>query len=483
MEASLPAEREVEEIESLCMNCHADGTTRLLLTRIPYFKEIVIMSFSCPECNFKNSEIQSAGEIQQKGVNYKFRLDSALDLQRQVVKSDTCVFRIEDIDLEIPAGRGQLSNVEGLVSMVQQDLTQKQADRQQLDPELHSKVEGVIQSLVAMLQGLKFPFTVSLDDPTGNSTIEPAPADRSGKYVRTEYPRTPSQNALLGIGAPTEELVVSEDSNSAVVDMRPEYRAAIGPDAGVRPSLNVDDADDIVENQVYAFPSHCPGCMAACATNMKMVRIPHFKEVVLMSTVCDACGYRSNEVKTGGEVPALGRRITLRVVTREDLSRDILKAESCALACPELDLTVEPGTLGGRFTTVEGLLTQVRDDLRSSVFDMGSEQERVSDSMEGGTRARWAAFFASLDAAITGPEKPFTLVLQDPLAGSYVQSLTAPEPDPKITIEDYERTEEEEEELGLRDIKTEGYEVEGANEATAGEEENTPSAAIHDGTS
>lgn len=155
MEASLPAEREVEEIESLCMNCHADGTTRLLLTRIPYFKEIVIMSFSCPECNFKNSEIQSAGEIQQKGVNYKFRLDSALDLQRQVVKSDTCVFRIEDIDLEIPAGRGQLSNVEGLVSMVQQDLTQKQADRQQLDPELHSKVEGVIQSLVAMLQGLK----------------------------------------------------------------------------------------------------------------------------------------------------------------------------------------------------------------------------------------------------------------------------------------------------------------------------------------
>ena len=310
-------------------------------------------------CIRDSAEIQSAGEIQQKGVNYKFRLDSASDLQRQVIKSDTCTFRIQEIDLEIPAGRGQLSNIEGLISMVQQDLAQKQADRLQLDPELHTKVEAVIQNLAAMLKGSKFPFTVSVDDPAGNSTVEPAPSDRSGKYARTDYPRTSSQNALLGLGAPTEEIAATDASESAVADLRPEYRAGIGPDAAARPSLNVDDADDIIENQVYSFPSQCPGCTAACATNMKMVRIPHFKEVVLMSTVCDACGYRSNEVKTGGEVPALGRRITLRVASREDLSRDILKAESCALACPELDLTVEPGTLGGRFTTVEGLLTPV----------------------------------------------------------------------------------------------------------------------------
>ena len=63
----------VDEIESLCMNCHENvslpnrllkdwltlnqGTTRLLLTKIPWFREIVIMSFECPHCGFKNSEV------------------------------------------------------------------------------------------------------------------------------------------------------------------------------------------------------------------------------------------------------------------------------------------------------------------------------------------------------------------------------------------------------------------------------------------
>jgi zinc finger protein len=41
-----------------------------------------------------------------------------------------------------------------------------------------------------------------------------------------------------------------------------------------------------------------------------------------------------------------------------------------------------------------------------------------------------------------------------------VQSFTAPEPDPQIEVEEYDRTEEEMEDLGLNDIKTDGYEEE-----------------------
>lgn len=44
-----------------------------------------------------------------------------------------------------------------------------------------------------------------------------------------------------------------------------------------------------------------------------------------MSTNCDRCGYRDNEVKSGGAISEKGKRITLRVEDREDLSRDILK--------------------------------------------------------------------------------------------------------------------------------------------------------------
>lgn len=147
----------------------------------------------------------------------------------------------------------------------------------------------------------------------------------------------------------------------------------------------------------------------------------------------------------------------MAVNSKEDLSRDILKAESCAMSCPELNLNVEPGTLGGRFTTVEGILTQVRDDLRSSIFDAGDG----GDSMESESKTKWNDFFAKLTSAINGEVK-FTIILEDPLASSYVQSFTAPDPDPQINVEDYERTEEEKEELGLNDMKTEGYEEEHA---------------------
>jgi zinc finger protein len=44
-----------------------------------------------------------------------------------------------------------------------------------------------------------------------------------------------------------------------------------------------------------------------------------------MSTNCDRYGYRDNEVKSGSAISEKGKRITLRVEDREDLSRDILK--------------------------------------------------------------------------------------------------------------------------------------------------------------
>ncbi len=63
-QAQAPEPQMVEEMESLCMRCHENGTTRLLLTYIPYFKEIIIASFQCDHCGERNNEVQSAGEIQ-----------------------------------------------------------------------------------------------------------------------------------------------------------------------------------------------------------------------------------------------------------------------------------------------------------------------------------------------------------------------------------------------------------------------------------
>lgn len=257
-----------------------------MLTRIPFFREIVIMSFECPHCFFKNTEVQPAGEIQQRGIKYTLRVDTSDDLGRQIVKSDTCVFRIEDIDLEIPAGRGQLSNVEGIISMVAQDLSQKQDERKEVMPEMYEKIQGVIDLLKQMASGEKLPFKLTIDDPAGNSSIEPPNVLAAGKYSRNEYPRTAAQNEALGLGDTSGEAPSTE--------IRPEYHASqMYPEMPSGSMVNNVDEEDIVENQVYSFPATCPGCTKDCTTNMKMVNIPHFKQVVLMSTACDHCGCKS----------------------------------------------------------------------------------------------------------------------------------------------------------------------------------------------
>ena len=76
------------------------------------------------------------------------------------------------------------------------------------------------------------PFTVSLDDPTGNSWIAPNTADRGLKYKRQEYPRTHEQN---------EELGISNDANAVAAETSEM-------DAG-----NPDDLD-IVDGQVTLCP-------------------------------------------------------------------------------------------------------------------------------------------------------------------------------------------------------------------------------------
>ncbi|KAL2020116.1 hypothetical protein VTK56DRAFT_8721 [Thermocarpiscus australiensis] len=432
-------ERVVEEVESLCMNCEANGVTRLFLTKIPYFREIIIMSFSCDKCGFQNNEVQPAGTFQLKGSRYELRLMAMEDFERQVVKSDTATVKFIELDVEIPPGKGQLTNVEGLLTTVIDDLEYGQEKRKEEAPEVYAKIEEIIAKGRKLLAGEGFPFRVAVDDPAGNSFIAPDPRDGVGKWEKREYIRTPEQNAALGLTDTVSE--------------------------------GLDEQGNIIPDQVYSFPASCPGCLHPCTTNMKMVDIPHFRQVVIMNTTCDDCGYKSNDVKTGGEIPEKGKKVTLRVKTQEDLARDILKSESCVLECPELSLFVNPGTLGGRFTTVEGLLTQVRDDLHNQIFEADAEageSKRVNDSLSAEERQRWDEFFAGLDAAIKG-QKEFTVILTDPLASSYVQSLADDpgQPDDQMTVEEYERTDEEEEELGLKDMKVEGYEEDAEQKETA----------------
>lgn len=116
-----------------------------------------------------------------------------------------------------------------------------------------------------------------------------------------------------------------------------------------------------------------------------------------MSTNCDLCGYRDNEVKSGSAISEKGKRITLKVEDREDLSRDILKvryfevslqnlsancsqSETSGLTIPEIDLILQHGTLGGRFTTLEGILEQVYEELSEKTFASGDASTKEEEN-------------------------------------------------------------------------------------------------------
>jgi zinc finger protein len=177
-----------------------------------------------------------------------------------------------------------------------------------------------------------------------------------------------------------------------------------------------------------------------------MKDIPYFKEVVIMSFYCEECGYRNNEIKTGGEISAQGKRTCLLVKKKIDLSRDLLKSETASLFVPEIDLSLGPGTLGGRFTTIEGILSTTMSELRNNVFLQG-------DSADPAQKEKMQNFLVNLKELIE-LKREFHVIIEDPLANSFVQNLRAPEPDQQLEEELYHRSPEESERLGITALET-----------------------------
>uniref|UniRef100_H3CDN4 Zinc finger protein ZPR1 n=1 Tax=Tetraodon nigroviridis TaxID=99883 RepID=H3CDN4_TETNG len=409
---------EPTEIESMCMNCHQDGTTRLLLTKIPFFKEIIVSSFSCPHCQWANTEIQSAGRIQDQGVCYTLQVRTKEDLNREVVKAESAATRIPQLDFEIPAftQKGCLSTVEGILERAAAGLEQDQAARRAAD-QLAEKIQEFIRSLEG-LKRVEREFTLVIEDPSGNSFVEnPAAPQKDEALTVSRFKRSPQQDMQLGLRADQDQ------DHPREADLR---------------------------NEVLMFATNCPECNAAASTNMKLVQIPHFKEVIIMATSCDSCGHRTNEVKSGGATEAMGTRISLHVTDVSDMSRDVLKSETCSVAIPELDFELGMAIVGGKFTTLEGLLKDIKELVVSrNPFVCG-------DSGGADRLQKLAQFGQKLDRIMAG-EMDVHLVLDDPAGNSYLQNVYAPEPDPEMSVEKYTRSFQQNEDLGLNDMKTEDY--------------------------
>lgn len=82
---------------------------------------------------------------------------------------------------------------------------------------------------------------------------------------------------------------------------------------------------------------------------------------------------------------------------------------------PELELEVGPHALGGKFSTIEGLLVNVKDQLSNPLYS-----HMFGDSEGPDKKKRLKTFLKEFDKVLEG-ERKVTLVLDDPAGNSYIQ--------------------------------------------------------------
>lgn len=518
-------ETPVTTIESLCMNCqNPHGKTNLLMTTIPHFKKVIIMSFECDKCGFKNNEIQTGNDLEVKGVLFNMEMhklqtneinytkDLADFMNRQVVKSTYGVVSFQFIPLdsknqnivefEIPKGKAQLSTVEGLMMDCILDLQALQHLRKYQNIEAYEKIDQLIHCVYSVIsknnngnlkeivdgqeqkihESIEFDkekvkkytdsinnVKITIRDPSGNSFLEFKPFEEGSliTYDKKEFFRDDEDN--FHIGLITQDQLEEKKVLNQVVD---KYLPKIDE------KDNTKKNDELVNefvNDIETFVASCPSCLDDhCITNMKPLNIPHFKQVLIMSTKCDKCGYKSNEVKTGGGISQYGKKTILTITAEtieEDLKRDLLKSETCKLFVPQIHLDIQEGTLGGRFTTLEGILKQVYDELYERVF------QESYDSMEQDTRNNWLSFFGNLSNVMNGKLPvgcdKIEVILDDPLANSYLQNIYAPDEDPMIKYKSFKRTKRENEDLGILELLRQEGLSEGESEEEDIEDEET----------
>ena len=525
--------------DCFCVNCEqSTGTTTMLPTKVPYFRELIIMHLYCHNCHFNNSEINFGGEIQEHGEEITLTLTVPADLNRQLIKSDSATLLIPCLDLEIPAStqRGTVSTIEGILRTAANNLQAQQAQRLVLqDLDNFSRCQQVIANLRHLAQaGYEttpphdnnddnddnnlispvFPFDIILNDIAGNSYIENTYAPRPDPHLTyRKYPRSPQQDMALGLQPSAQAIQdgMIENDNPAhknpVNDATRQYHhptttsttTTSTTTTATKPvTMHFNDIhhannnnnnsnhnpSNIGRNEVMKFTTHCSNCHAVTETDMCIVDIPHFKEVIIMSMLCESCGFKSNEIKGGGGIPKYGSTITLTCTTPDDLAREVLKSDTAGLAIPELDLELEEGGLDGLYTTIEGLILKVRDRLESSnPFGTGDSNRKHHLHSDGGDYSgerpiyeKYQEFLNKLTLMSQGDLLPCTIVISDPLSNSFVGpipkdaialSMQAEQDgnrscydnyvDANMTIQEYTRTFEQNELLGLNDMKTENY--------------------------
>lgn len=221
---------------------------------------------------------------------YTARVLDRDDLNRTIVKSNTCTVSIPELEITIPSSKGQLTNIEGLLRDIISDLSADQPLRRIEDEAVYKKIQDIIDACKDYLgdeddedeedgkerkpvQPMK-PFTVKIDDPAGNSFIEFVGSMADPKWNMRTYHRTFEQNVALGL---VDKDAVPDQKAIAVKSLN-ELKAA-GDDDGTGGGFEGNE-------ELFVFPGSCGSCGHPSDTIIKKLTIPYFKACISVTIVC-----------------------------------------------------------------------------------------------------------------------------------------------------------------------------------------------------
>lgn len=396
--------------------------------------------------------------------------------------------------MEIPNNtqKGKLTTIEGFISTTKEHFENALNDGlyNEMGDEFLEKIKSFVAKVNDALSYKKLPFQFIIDDPAGNSFIENPFAPHTDPYAKIRYyDRTKEvlesmgymqqpdnikkQNNsaedeiithqignnkesadLIGINnIISEKETVAKKTNEFVsqkyYDNKRQfevYKSSSKISSHLVDFTKSIESNDNIKEEALKFPAECFCCHKPGETYMCICSIPYFKEIIISCFKCQECGYKTTDVKGGGGISDKATRYTLTVKSGDDLNRDLFKSETASICIPEIEFETDTGSLGGMFTTVEGVLEKINSTISEMPFSQGDSNE--SNKLDE---------FCQKIKNLIKLEKPFTLILDDPLSNSFIFSPFNPNEDPCLVKEEYQRTWEQNEELGINDMKVENY--------------------------
>lgn len=152
-----------------CPVCSAEIEYIYEVEDIPYFFGLLIVSTRCPTCGFRFVDTSLMKNAEPS--RWEFSVLSVEDLSARVVRSMSGTISIPELGVEIapgPACEGFVSNVEGILARVERVvdsiiLWAEDEGEEARARALRERIEDVKEG--------RFPVTIIIDDPTGNSAI------------------------------------------------------------------------------------------------------------------------------------------------------------------------------------------------------------------------------------------------------------------------------------------------------------------------